>query len=181
MNIHDYWEKALKHTEIVRPRVSPLSVTGMTELPYIFLAASALHPTDTVVRKGEVLVEKPSLILPSDQPQLQGFESEEKNAWDTEGMINFLFVRGVRFPSFKYNNKVNSLDVYEGKLKQAEDHYLKLLQEKENVSTGLVIGPEDCWQFSVLIFIAMQASRQAEGDMRRLWDDFWNRLQRPKD
>ena len=177
MNIQDYWEKALKHTEIIRPRVQPLSTMGGTELPYIFLAESALHVSDTVVRKGQVLVEKPSLILPSDQPQLQGFESEDPQAWDPENMINFLFVRGVRFPSYKYNNKVSVLDIYEGKLKQAEDHYLKQLQEKENVTTGLVIGPEDCWQFSVLIFIAMQAGRQAEGDIRRLWDDFWKRTQ----
>jgi hypothetical protein len=180
MNIHDYWEKALKHTEIVRPRVHPLSALGATELPYIFLAASAIHTSDTVVRKGQVIVEKPSLILPSDQPQLKGFESEDQNAWDTEGMVNFLFVRGVRFPSFKYNNKVETLDVYEGRLKQAEDYYLKMLQEKENLTTGLVIGPEDCWQFSVLIFIAMQASRQADSDIRRLWDDFLKRLPGPK-
>lgn len=173
MNIQDYWEKALRHTEIVRPRVQPLSVYAATQLPYLFLAESAVNPGDSIVRKGEVLVEKPGIVLPSDAPQLQGFESEDKNAWNMEGMINFLFVRGIRFPSFKYNNKVRNLDVYEGKLKQAVDHHLNQLQEKENVSTGLVIGPEDCWQFSVLIFVASQVSRQAEGDMRRLLDDYW--------
>jgi hypothetical protein len=172
MNIQDYWEKALKYTEIIRPRIQPLSIYASTRLPYIFLAESVLNVGDTVVRKGEVMVEKPSLILPSDAPQLEGFESEDKNAWNTEGMINFLFVRGLRFPSLKYNNKVQQLDVYEGRLKQAEDHYKKILQEKENVTAGLVIGPEDCWQFSILIFVAAQANRQAEGDFRHLLDDF---------
>lgn len=171
MNIQDYWEKALKHTEIVRPRVQPLSIYSSTQLPYIFLAESAVNMGDSVVRKGEVLVEKPGILLPSDMPQLQGFESEDRNSWSVEGMINFLFVRGIRFPSFKYNNTVHHLDVYEGKLKQAVDHHLKQLQERENVSAGLIIGPEDCWQFSVLIFVAGQISRQAEGDMRRLLDD----------
>ena len=172
MNIQDYWEKALKHTEIVRPRVQPLAVTEATHLPYIFLAESAVNSGDTVVRKGNVKVEKPSIILPPDLPQLQGFESENDNAWNTEGMINFLFVRGVRFPSFRYNNEVRHLDIHEGRLKQAVDYYLKELQQKENLTTGLVIGPEDCWQFSVLIFIAAQAGRQAEKDIRKLWDDF---------
>ncbi len=175
MNIQDYWEKALKHTEIVRPRIQPLSIDAATQMPYVFLAESAIHTGDTVVRRGEVTVEKPSLILPSDQPQLEGFEAEDQSAWNTEGMINFLFVRGVRFPSFKYHNKVELLDIYEGKLKQAVDHHLKILQEKENLSTGLVIGPEDCWQFSLLIFIASQASRQAESDIRRLWDNFFKK------
>lgn len=173
MNIQDYWEKALKHTEIVRPRVQPLAVNASTRLPYIFLAESAVNLGDSVVRKGDILVEKPAIFLPSDKPLLEGFESNDKNAWNMEGMINFLFVRGIRFPSFKYQNKVHQLDVFEGKLKAAADHYLKQLQEKENISTGLIIGPEDCWQFSVLIFVASQASRQAEADMRRLLDDYW--------
>lgn len=177
MNLHEAWEKALKHTEIVRPRVQPLSISTATQLPYIFLAESALHSGDTVVRKGEVEVEKPSLILPSDLPQIKGFEADDKSDWNTESMLNFFFIRGVRFPSFKYNHTSKHLDLYEGKLKQAVDHYHKQLQEKENLTTGLVIGPEDCWQFSVLIFIGMQASRQAEGDVRRLWDDFWRKIQ----
>ncbi len=177
MSIQDFWEKALKKTEVIRPRIQPLSVEHATHLPYLFLAESTLNAGDTVVRKGEVIVEKPSILLPSDLPQLEGFEPEENSSWNTEGMVNFLMVRGVRFPSFKYNNKVQQLDVYEGKLKDAIDHYLKLLQEKENISTGLVIGPEDCWQFSLLIFIASQAGRQMEGDVKKLWDDFWKRLQ----
>jgi hypothetical protein len=172
MNIQDYWEKALKHTEIVRPRVQPLSVFSATQLPYVFLAESAVNAGDTVVRKGEVLVEKPSLILPSDLPQLEGFDSKEEQPWDKDSAINFLFVRGVRFPSLKYNNKTLSLDVFEGKLKQAVDRHLKFLQQKENLTTGLIIGPEDCWQFSVLIFIAHQTLRQADGDVRSLWNDF---------
>lgn len=180
MNIQDYWEKALKQTEIIRPRVQPLSVYTATQMPYVFLAESSVNTGDSVVRKGEVFVEKPSLILPSDQPQLEGFDADDKSSWSTEGMINFLFVRGVRFPSFKFNNKVMQLDVYEGKLKQAVDHYLKQLQQKENISTGLVIGPEDCWQFSILIFAALQAGKQADSDMRRLLDD-WQRGQNPKE
>lgn len=177
MNIHDYWEKALKHTEVIRPRVQPLSIYASTQMPYVFLAESSVNSGDTVVRKGEIAVEKPSLILPSDMPQLEGFEAEDKSAWNVEGMINFLFVRGVRFPSFKYNNKIHQLDVYEGKLQKAIDHYQKILQEKENVTTGLVMGPEDCWQFSILIFVAFQANRQAETDFRRLLDDFWRKGQ----
>lgn len=175
MDLQGYWEKALKLTEVVRPRVQPLAVDASTQLPYVFLAESAVNAGDTVVRKGEITVEKPSIILPSDQPQLEGFEAEDKNAWNVQGMINFLMIRGIRFPSMKYNNKIHELDLYEGRLKQAEDHFLKQLQLKENISTGLVIGPEDCWQFSVLIFVATQAGRQAESDMRRLLEDYWRR------
>ena len=175
MDIQDYWEKALKNTEVIRPRIQSLSVSSATQLPYIFLAESGLNQGDTVVRKGEVMVDRPSLILPSNLPQLEGFDPDENLPWDPARLMNFLLIRGIRFPSLKYNNKIHSLDIFEGRLKQAVGHYLHELQEKENLSTGLVMGPEDCWQLSLLIFIAGQVIRQAEGDIRKLWEDFGNK------
>ena len=169
MDSHDYWEKAVKQTEIVRSRVKPLSNISATRLPYIFLAESCVNIGDTVVRKGEVLIEKPSIILPSDLPQFEGFESEKDGQdLDPNGIINLLLVRGVRFPSMRYNNKTHSLDIFEKKLSEAMTHYLHLLEREENVSSGLLIGPEDCWQFSVLIFILNQVSRQADQDIQQV-------------
>ncbi|OQA53654.1 MAG: hypothetical protein BWY42_01816 [Candidatus Omnitrophica bacterium ADurb.Bin277] len=81
-------------------------------------------------------------------------------------------MRGIRFPSMKYENKVNSLDIHEGKLQRAIDRYSRLLQKQENVTTGLVIGPEDCWQFSVLIFVCMQALRSADTDIRKIFERY---------
>ncbi len=172
MDIQEAWQKALKTTEILRPRIEPLSRIAATQLPYIFLAESAVNHGDTLVRKGEITVEKPSIILPSNLPHFEGFEEDEKSPWNENRITQFFLVRGVRFPSFKYNNRTDSLDVREGSLNQSVGHYLQELQKKENVSTGLLLGPEDCWQFSILIFIANQSMRQAEGDWKGLWDDF---------
>ena len=172
MDIQESWEKALKFTEIVRPRVEPLAVSVATELSYIFLAESLVNVGDTVVRQGKVVVEKPSIILPSNLPQFEGFDAEEESFWNSLMMTNFLLVRGVRFPSMRYNNKTESLDIYEGRLREAIHRYHQDLRKKENVSTGLIVGPEECWQFSILIFIASQVMRQAEGDLKKLWEKF---------
>jgi len=172
MNIHESWEKALKATEIIRPRVQPLQTFESTPIPYIFLAESALHHGDTVVRKGEVTVEKPSIILPPHLPQFEGFDFEEKFSGVEDYLTTFLLVRGIRFPSMKYENKIESLDIREEKLARVAEFLLNTLQRQENVSTGLVIGPEDCWQFSILIFICGQIVRSAEGDIRKLFERF---------
>ena len=103
MDIQEAWQKALKQTEIVRPRVEPLSRTAATELPYIFLAESAVNRGDTVVRTGAITVEKPSIILPSNLPHFEGFEEDEKSSWKENAVMQFFLVRGVRFPSLKYN------------------------------------------------------------------------------
>ena len=175
MDIVDKWEKALKRTEIIRPRVLPLQTFKTTELPYIFLAESALNKGDSVVRKGKVYAEKPSIILPEDMPHFEGFEFEKEANATEDTVINFLLVRGIRFPSYRYDNKVNSLDIYEGNLNKAVNNFKGKLQKKEDVHTGLVIGPEDCWQFSVLIFIGTMVTRSAEKDIKRLLDDFHRR------
>ena len=171
MDIQSYWEKALKNTEIVRPRVQALSTFDVTQVPYIFLAESGINPRDTVVRRGEAFVKQPSIILPPNIPQFKGFEFD-RNAASDESVVNFLLVRGVSIPSMKYDNKTYALDVFEGKLKAATQHFLEQLQVKEDVHTGLMVGPEDCWQFSILIFIYTQVIKNASQDIQRLWDEY---------
>ena len=175
MSIQDSWEKALKKTEIIRPRVQPLHTYATTQLPYLCLSESKINSGDTVVRKGEVLVEKPSIILPQNMPQFEGFDFEEEMHFNEELLKSFFLVRGISFPSMKYNNRTSSLDIYEGSLSKAIEHYKTLLQNDENVHTGLIMGPEDVWQFSVLIFVCAQASKSAESDIKRLFDDYEKR------
>lgn len=175
MDIQDIWEKALSNTRIIRPRVQELLTFATTKLPYMFLAESSVNLGDTVVRRGEILVEKPSLIVPSDMPQFEGFGFEEEFHLNEDTLTNFLLVRGVNFQSLKYNNKTNSVNIYEGGLDAAIEFYLKRMQKEENVHTGLLSGPEDCWQFSILIFICTQITRSAEGDIRKILDKFRRR------
>ncbi len=168
MDIEKVWEKALKYTEIIRPRVEPLNTFKTTHLPYVFLAESSVNVGDSVVRKGEVLVEKPSIILPPGSPQLEGFDFKDVSKYQQDTIVNFFLVRGIMFPSLKYNNKTYSLDIFEGRLSKAIEKYSRELQKAENVTSSLIIGPEDCWQFSVLIFVCMQILRSADNDIKKL-------------
>ena len=171
MDIQENWEKALKFTEIVRPRVQPLHTFSVTHVPYVFLSESSVNPGDTVVRKGEVVVEKPAIVLPFNLPQFEGFEFEDGANFSEESLNTFFLMRGVSFPSFKYNNKTSSIEVFEGGLSKAIPDYSAILSKAEDVHSGLVIGPEDSWQFSVIIFACSQVSRSAQNDIQRLLDD----------
>ncbi len=173
MNIQESWEKALKTTEIVRPRVRPLETFAMTKLPYVFLAESRQNSAETVVRKGEVLVEKPSLVLPFNLPHFEGFDFEGEMGLNEELLMSFLLVRGVSFPSMKYNHKMlHGLETFKGRLSEAIEHHKNMLQVEENVHAGLVMGLEDVWQFSILIFIGSQVAKSANADFKKLFDDF---------
>ncbi len=170
MNLNDLWERAVKKTEIIRPRVLPLETHNVTRLPYICLSESSVNAGDTAVRRGEVLVEKPAIVLPYNAPQFAGFDFE-KQLVNEDLFKSFLLVRGVQIPGMRYSNKSHSTDVQEGSLSRAIELFKKELQKTENVHTGLIAGPEDCWQFCVLLFVCSQVARSADGDIRRLLDD----------
>ncbi len=172
MDIEKSWQKALSKTEIRRSRIQPLLTSSDTRVSYVLLSESTLNHGDTVVRKGEIIVGKPSLFVPPDNPQFHGFDFDQEESISENMFINFLLVRGVRLPSFIYDNKTQTLDIFEGNLQKALTHYSELLQKQEDVQTGLLIGPEDCWQFSLLIFICSQISRGADQDIKKLLDDY---------
>jgi len=172
MNPYDAWSKALKSTEIIRPRVQGLLTFGDTSLPYMLLSESTVNMGDTVVRRGEVVVQKPALLLPPHAPQFMGFDFEQNHGSSEQSFVNFLLMRGIQLPSLRYDNQTVSLDIYEGSLSRAITHYKDLLQRKENVHAGLVAAPEDCWPFSLLIYVCSQIVRNAETDLQRLLEEY---------
>ena len=177
MDIHELWDKARKHTEILRMRMQDLSSADITNVPYVFLAESSLNQGDTVVRRGHVLVERPSIVLPGFSPQFEGFAFDQELHLSQETVATFLLIRGVHFPSLKYRHETSSLDLFEGNLQKAVTHFQDQLQRAEDIKTGLVIGLEDAWQFSILLLVGMLVIRSAEGDLRRFLEE-WRKRQR---
>lgn len=177
MDLRELWDKARKRTEILRMRLQDLATFDATTMPYIFLAESSLNPGDTVVRKGHVLIERPSIVLPTFSPQFEGFEFDDTLHLNDDALATFLMVRGIQFPSLKYRHQLSSLDLFEGPLQHAIGHFSERLTVAEDITTGLVIGAEEAWQFSIILLVGVLVVRSAEGDVRRLLDD-WRRRQR---
>ena len=175
MNIQDSWEKAVKETRIIRPRVKTLSTQVATDLPYILLSESLVNRGDTVVRKGKISVEKPTIILPHNLPQFEGFDFEKELNLSQDTVTNFLLIRGIKFPSLKYSHESVSLDLFEGELKRAMAKFSDDLARREEVEAGLITGPDDCWPFSVLIFVCSQIVRSAPNDIQKFLDDLKDR------
>ncbi len=175
MDIQQSWQKALRETEIIRARVKNLASDQDTHVPYVLLSASSRDKNDTLIRKGKITVKKPAILLPPQSPQFKGFEFEGGDGFNEALLNSFLIIRGVHLPSLKYQNDRYSLDIYEDDLKKAVNVHLDQLQRKEDVHTGLIVGPEDCWQFSLIIYIFTQVSRNAQQDVQKYLDDLRNK------
>jgi len=171
MSLQEKWERAIGETKILRPRLRGLLAFENTELPYTCLTKSVVNVGDTVVRKGKVVVHKPMIVLPRDLPQFEGFEFERDfDEVDEDEIGRFLLMRGVSFPMLKYSNQTYTVNLFEGPLGKAIGHFSRQLERKEDVHSGLITGPEDSWQFSVLIYVGTLAIRSAPHDIERLLD-----------
>ncbi|OQX53288.1 MAG: hypothetical protein B5M48_03630 [Candidatus Omnitrophica bacterium 4484_213] len=175
MDIEEKWEKALSKTEILRSRLRELLTFQPTDLPYIFLGESAINVGDTVVRRGKVIIDKPLLILPPHYPQFEGFNFQKDLESNEERIRTFLLLRGLSFPSLKYTNEISSLEIQEGGLDKVSKKFNLVLEREEDVQTGLILGPEDCWQFSVIIYTGSLMLKSASGDIKRILEKFRKR------
>ncbi len=146
-------------------------------MPYIFLGESSVNPGDTVVRKGQVLIERPAIVLPNFSPQFEGFELDAEPQVGSDTLATFLLVRGIQFPSLKYRHQLSSLNLFEDSIQKAAESCSRELTAAEDIQTGLVIGPEDAWQFSVLLLVGALVVRSAHGDLRRILEA-WQKRQR---
>ena len=170
MDIQQLWDLAQEKTEVVRGRVKALATFEATTVPYVFMAESSVNVGHTVIRKGKIVVEKPMIVLPDNMPQFEGFEFEEELDVEQDVVQMFFFMRGIRFPSMKYNNALEQIEVEESSLARQVDKARKKLEKAENVSTALILGPEECWQFSVLFYMAALVGRCARTDIMNLMD-----------
>ncbi|MBU0599548.1 hypothetical protein KKB54_00930 [bacterium] len=168
MDLEKSWQKAIRETEIIRHRISPLQTFKTTDIPYILLSPSQINAKDTVIRKGNVLIHEPSIILPKNYPIFEGFDFEESYHADKSMVSTFLLFRGVAFPSLKFYNQTSTLDIFENPLEKAIEFFKEKLEREENVKAGLIVGPSDCWQFSVLIFVSGMVAKSAGQDIVRL-------------
>ena len=179
MDIESLWDDARRRTEIIRMRLSDLPTFEAAAVPYVFLAESSLNRGDTVVRRGQVMIERPALLLPGVTPHFEGFEFERDWQLSEQSVSTFLLIRGIQFPSLRYRHEVSSLDVLEDSLQQAIKQYTDRLAAAEDVATGLVVGPEAAWQFSILLLVAALVVRSARGDLQRILETWRKRPQQP--
>ena len=171
MDLDEKWEKTLEETKVIKFYRHLLSNTEATTLPYIFLGESLVNNGDTVVRKGKVLVDHPFLILPQNIPQFSGFEFE-KNMETNESALPFFFmVRGISFPSLKYKHEFSTIEVLEKHPQDAIEYYKNEIEREEDLETGLVFGPADCWQLSVLIYVGLLAQNSAPDSLEKYLEE----------
>ncbi len=170
MSLEQLWNEALKETEIVRLPVKRLHTFGSSLFEYIFLSPSVVNQGDTVVRKGKIDIDRPALVLANNSASFEGFDSDNSSEIRDDKLTSFFYMRGIRFPSFSYKNEPYEIDVYEGSVARAEKMYSDKIRTNEKIATGIVVGKDSSWQFSVILLGCHMIDTHVDSDLKKILD-----------
>jgi hypothetical protein len=168
VSFEEDFARAQHETRIHRGRRSRLLTVGSTELPYVLLNRSVVNEGDTVVRRGVLRVEEPTILLLQRPHQFEGFRDDQGD--HEEAML--ALGRMAHLPPARYSNRDVEMAVMDGDLDRILLDFDRALDVASDERTGLLSGPVEVWHFSLMVYVG-QMVRQSAGDdvselMRRL-------------
>ena len=147
--------EAVKHTEILRLPKQSLATFGTTNIYYYLVTKPAYtelvkNVTETVVREGRVIAEKPRIVTPYYLCRLEGFSSEAKGYFDM-----LIRTRGSHTPGlfYSYRNEPKELTIVSEDLLSVVDKLNAEIDKHADPLTSIIKGEDELWDVSLLKFI----------------------------
>ncbi len=146
---------AVKHTEILRPPKQSLATFGTTNIYYYLVTKPAYaelvkNVTETVVREGRVIAERPRIVTPYYLSSLEGFSSEAKRYFDM-----LMRTHGPNIPGlfYSYRNEPKELTIVSQDLLSVVDKLNDEIDKQADPLTSIIKGEDELWDVSLMKFI----------------------------
>jgi len=146
---------AVQHTEILRLPKQSLSTFGTTNIYYYLVTEPAYAElvkdvTETVVREGRVIAERPAIVTPYYLSQLEGFGSEAKRYFDM-----LIQTQGPNVPGlfYRYRNEPKELNIVSDNLLSVVGKLNTEIDKRADPLTSIIRGEDELWDVSLLKFI----------------------------
>jgi len=170
MDVHD--EKilhAVQHTEILRLPKRSLATFGTTNIQYYLVTEPAysefVDVTETVVREGRVISERPRIVTPYYLSHLEGFTSEAKRYFDM-----LVRVHGADAPGlfYTYRNEPKKLTIVSGNLLSVVDKLNAEIDSRGDPLASIVKGEDEFWDVSLLKLIYEMTRSSIRGNLQEM-------------
>jgi len=146
---------AVKHTEILRPPKQKLATFGTTNMYYYLVTKPAYgelvkNVTETVVREGRVITERPRIVTPYYLSRLEGFSSEAKRYFDM-----LMRTHGPNMPGlfYSYRNEPKELTIVSEDLLSVVDKLNTEIDKRADPLASIIKGEDELWDVSLMKFI----------------------------
>lgn len=146
---------AIKHTEILRLPKRSLATFGTTNIYYYLVTEPAYAElveatSETVVREGRVIAERPRIVTPYYLSHLEGFSSEARKYFDT-----LIQTHGPNAPGlfYTYKNEPKELNIVSDNLRAVVAKINDEIDKRGDPLASIIRGQDELWDVSLMKFI----------------------------
>jgi len=155
MEIDERILDAVKQTEIIRPPKQSLSTFGTTNIYYYLLTEPAYSElenkvTETVIREGRVIAERPRVVTPFYLMRLEGFGADARKYF--EMLLN---THGPDAPGiyYAYKNEPKEMNIVSDNLQTVVDKLNGEIDSRGDALASIIKGKDELWDVSLMKFI----------------------------
>jgi len=146
---------AVEHTEILRPPKQNLSTFGTTNIYYYLVTEPAYSElvkdvTETVVREGRVITEKPRIVTPYYLSRLEGFSPNARRYFDELVREHGSDALGL---FYTYKNEPKELTIVSDNLLAVINKLNAEIDKRGDPLTSIIRGEDELWDVSLMKFI----------------------------
>ena len=147
--------EAVMKTEILRLPKQSLATFGTTSIYYYLVTEPAYseimkHVTETVVRGGRVIAERPRIVTPYYLSQLEGFSSDATRYFD---MLLNTYSADAPGLFYTYRNEPKELNIVSDNIPSVVDKLNAEIDKRGDPLTTIIKGEDQLWDISLLRFI----------------------------
>jgi hypothetical protein len=148
-------KEAVRHTETLRLPKQSLATFGTTNIYYYLVSEPAYkelvaNVTETVIREGRVIAQRPRVVTPYYLSHLQGFSAEARRYFDT-----LTRQHGANAPGlfYSYRNEPKELSIVSDSLRSVVAKLNAEIDKQGDPLTSIIKGEDELWDVSLLKFI----------------------------
>ncbi|MEJ2047279.1 MAG: hypothetical protein P8X92_04320 [Dehalococcoidia bacterium] len=147
--------EAVQHTETLRLPKQSLATFGTTNIYYYLVTEPAYKElvdniSETVIREGRVIAQRPRVVTPHYLSRLQGFSTEAIRYFDTLTQQHGANAPGLLY---SYRNEPKELTIVSDSLRSVVAKLNAEIDKQGNPLTSIIKGEDDLWDVSLLKFI----------------------------
>jgi len=171
MDIDKRIEYAIRRTEILRAPKQSLYTFGTTNIYYYLVTEPAYSElieniTETVVREGRVIAEKPKIVTPYYLSQLDGFGLEARRYF--EALVEEYGERSIHGLFYSYKNEPKELNIVSDNLLSVVDKLNAEIDKRGDPLSAIIKGEDTLWDVSLMKFIFEITRSSVPDNLRQL-------------
>ena len=160
----------VRHTEIIRAPKQNLYTFGTTNIYYYLITEPVYSEfmqdvSETVIREGRVIAERPRIVTPYYLSRLEGFGSEARRYLESLMEEQGADIRGLYYT---YRNEPKELNIVSDNVSSVVDKLNAEIDKRDDPLAAIIRGQDELWDVSLMKFIYDVTSRSVHSNLRQM-------------